>query len=305
MGRARLNRLVLILAAVVGVPTLAVAQSTGEVVEYYHLDALGSVRAVTAQNGSVLRGHDFKPSGEEVNVTFPNPDRKLFTGHERDNGTGFDYFGARYYRAGVGRFTTIDPVTTIEENLVDPQRWNRYAYARNNPLNYVDPDGRDAIYVNFPSFPITLPGTHTQLPLGHAAVIAVDEKTGATQYYEYGRYGGDFGKVERRWVPDLVMGKDGQPTAESLDKLKQYVSAKLGKETPADFTYYDDADSKRVIAFAVQRMNDDKRDPYSWKPWAMNTCKTFAADAVEAGRPAPWWKRWLGLKRDEEKKDQQ
>ncbi len=53
------------------------------------------------------------------------------------------YFGARYYRANLGRFTTVDPVTTIEENLVDPQRWNRYAYARNNPLKYVDPDGRD------------------------------------------------------------------------------------------------------------------------------------------------------------------
>jgi hypothetical protein len=34
-------------------------------------------------------------------------------------------------------------VYTWQENLVDPQRWNRYAYVRNNPLRYVDPDGRD------------------------------------------------------------------------------------------------------------------------------------------------------------------
>ena len=52
------------------------------------------------------------------------------------------YFGARYYRADLGRFTTIDPVYTWQENLEDPQRWNRYAYARNNPLKHVDPDGR-------------------------------------------------------------------------------------------------------------------------------------------------------------------
>ena len=52
------------------------------------------------------------------------------------------YFGARYYRANIGRFTTVDPLYTWQENLVDPQRWNRYAYARNNPLRYVDPDGR-------------------------------------------------------------------------------------------------------------------------------------------------------------------
>jgi RHS repeat-associated protein len=53
------------------------------------------------------------------------------------------YFGARYYGSRIGRFTTTDPVYTWSENLVDPQRWNRYAYARNNPLRYVDPDGRE------------------------------------------------------------------------------------------------------------------------------------------------------------------
>ncbi len=52
------------------------------------------------------------------------------------------YFGARYLRADLGRFTTIDPVYTWTENLVDPQRWNRYSYVRNNPLRWVDPDGR-------------------------------------------------------------------------------------------------------------------------------------------------------------------
>lgn len=51
------------------------------------------------------------------------------------------YFGARYYRPDIGRFTTVDPVYNWSENLVDPQRWNRYAYARNNPLAYVDPSG--------------------------------------------------------------------------------------------------------------------------------------------------------------------
>jgi RHS repeat-associated protein len=57
------------------------------------------------------------------------------------------YFGARYYRADVGRFTTVDPAQTISENLVDPQRWNRYAYARNNPLKYTDPDGKNPVLV--------------------------------------------------------------------------------------------------------------------------------------------------------------
>jgi RHS repeat-associated protein len=52
------------------------------------------------------------------------------------------YFGARYYRADLGRFTTVDPVMGVSASLVDPQRWNRYAYAKNNPIKYVDIDGR-------------------------------------------------------------------------------------------------------------------------------------------------------------------
>jgi len=58
------------------------------------------------------------------------------------------YFGARYYGSKIGRFTTTDPVQTIKANLVDPQRWNRYAYVRNNPLRYVDPDGRATLPAN-------------------------------------------------------------------------------------------------------------------------------------------------------------
>ncbi len=75
------------------------------------------------------------PTSQEI-VTSVVPNRGVDLPNARS------YFGARYYRADIGRFTTIDPVYTWQENLVDPQRWNRYAYARNNPLKYVDPDGR-------------------------------------------------------------------------------------------------------------------------------------------------------------------
>jgi RHS repeat-associated protein len=62
------------------------------------------------------------------------------SGKERDGESGLDYFLARYYSGAQGRFTSPDP-----ENAGafpdDPQSWNAYAYARNNPLKYTDPMG--------------------------------------------------------------------------------------------------------------------------------------------------------------------
>jgi RHS repeat-associated protein len=134
--------------AIATLVTLLPAAVSAQVVEYYHLDLIGNVRAVTSQTGAHVERHDYLPFGEEWNVQ-PGTQPKRFTGKERDAETGFDYFGARYYGQKIGRFTTIDPVYTWRENLEDPQRWNRYAYVRNNPLRYVDPDGRElaiAIY---------------------------------------------------------------------------------------------------------------------------------------------------------------
>ena len=128
-------------------PAAVAAQTPGTRVEYYHLDALGSVRAVTDASGQVVRRHDFAPFGEEVAPTHPNPERKLFTGQERDAETALDYFGARYYRSDIGRFTTVDPELNVKEALVDPQRWNRYAYVTNNPLKFTDPDGKNPLLI--------------------------------------------------------------------------------------------------------------------------------------------------------------
>jgi RHS repeat-associated protein len=123
--------------------TLLPAAASAQVVEYYHLDVIGNVRAVTGQASptQVLEWHDYLPFGEEWNPQ-PGTQPKRFTGKERDAETGLDYFGARYYGSKIGRFTTVDPVYTWKENLEDPQRWNRYAYGRDNPLRFIDPDGR-------------------------------------------------------------------------------------------------------------------------------------------------------------------
>jgi uncharacterized protein RhaS with RHS repeats len=166
---------------------------------------------------------------------------------------------------------------------------NTYAYVTNNPLMYIDPFGLDGINIHYDSYPVTVPGTDSSLPLGHAGVVAVNPETGATRYYEYGRYDSDFGNVERRKIPDVVIGSDGLPTESSLQKLYDYLSKHYGKNSPITAEYYPDADYQSIIDFAERLMNDPNREPYSWYPWDSNHCKDFANDAISGARPKSAW----------------
>jgi RHS repeat-associated protein len=67
--------------------------------------------------------------------------RQKFIAKERDSESGLDYFGARYYSNGLGRFTSSDP-SNVSISRANPQSWNRYSYALNNPLRYLDRNGK-------------------------------------------------------------------------------------------------------------------------------------------------------------------
>lgn len=59
------------------------------------------------------------------------------TGHERDKETSLDYRLARYYDSEIGRFLAVDP---MKEKHLDH---SPYSYCANNPILFLDPDGRD------------------------------------------------------------------------------------------------------------------------------------------------------------------
>ncbi len=57
------------------------------------------------------------------------------------------------YDPVLARFISPDPIIP---DLCDPQMLNRYAYARNNPLKYTDPNGHT---IKDPQNEVTLPDT--------------------------------------------------------------------------------------------------------------------------------------------------
>jgi len=98
-------------------------------VYYIHSDNLGSTSAITNEAGKVVEEQINLPFGE----TLEGSERYGFTGKELDSDLNLQYFGARYYNPATGTFLTTDPAL---------HGFSPYPYADNNPMRYVDPDGR-------------------------------------------------------------------------------------------------------------------------------------------------------------------
>ncbi|MEZ5308160.1 MAG: RHS repeat-associated core domain-containing protein [Pyrinomonadaceae bacterium] len=130
--------------------------------KYVATDMLGSVRAVTNQNGEIVSRRDFLPFGKELpNSSTPGHSNSLrtsaagygadnirqkFTGYQKDEETGLDFAEARMYENRHGRFTAVDPLLASGLST-NPQSFNRFAYVLSNPINYADNDGMKPVYM--------------------------------------------------------------------------------------------------------------------------------------------------------------
>ena len=110
---------------------------------FIHADWLGSERARTTAAGAAYETCTSLPFGDWLTCTGGDPSPMHFTAKERDSESGLDNFGARYDSSSMGRFMSPDAFYK-DSHVGDPQSWNEYAYARNNPLRYVDPTGENA-----------------------------------------------------------------------------------------------------------------------------------------------------------------
>jgi RHS repeat-associated protein len=119
---------------------------------HFHLnDPLGTRRMQTSYQGQPEEECQSWPYGDQLYcyqdsnapATADDATPLHYTGKERDTESGNDYFGARYYGSSMGRFLSPDAFYH-DSHVADPQSWNEYAYARNNPLRFTDPSGKNA-----------------------------------------------------------------------------------------------------------------------------------------------------------------
>ena len=115
-------------------------KSAPEAVFYYHTDHLGSATLVTDDAADVVQQIAYLPYGEDwvdirSNGYFGSAYK--FNGKEKDDETGYSYYGARYYTDRLSIWLSVDPLADKYPHL------SPYAYCANNPVMYVDPTGME------------------------------------------------------------------------------------------------------------------------------------------------------------------
>jgi len=115
-------------------------------IHYYFSDPLESASVITDASGNVQEQYFYYPYGGMMSSSGSDPNHYKFTGKERDSESGLDYFGARHYSSGLGRFMVPDwaarPTSVPYADFGDPQSLNLYGYVRNEPIARADADGR-------------------------------------------------------------------------------------------------------------------------------------------------------------------
>ena len=272
-----------------------VAMTVSDVRELDVLNNDGS----TQTEANVLFAASYYPFGSQMpGRTFsPGEYRYGFNGKEHDDdvsGTsGVDYnFGDREYDARLGRWFSIDPSQGEYPNE------SPYCFAFNSPISFKDDDGRDGVLIVFPDYKVdpeikvTIFGKAFKMPkvpLGHAGVLLIDNKTGTTKYYEFGRYptkDGTKGRVRKITVSNVILGTDGKPTRESLNKVLGEISQKAGHGGRIRGAYVASDKYKEMNNYAQEKYKesnpgskeyDKDRQPYEL---TSNNCGTFAADVI-------------------------
>ena len=104
-------------------------------IKYLIGDHLGSSNLVIGASGIWISREEYYPYGETSFGSFAKK-RYRFTGKERDEESGLNYYGARYYTPWLCRWISCDP-NAIREIP------NLFVYCKNSPIVYIDPNGAE------------------------------------------------------------------------------------------------------------------------------------------------------------------
>ena len=124
---------------------------------FYGYDGGGSVRQLTNATGGVTDTYEYDAFGNALQTSGSTPNNYLYRGEQYDSDLGLYYLRARYYDPATGRFMSRDPNTPrpFSSNGIptDPKYLHNYLYANGDPVNLIDPRGRNALIETIVTFP--------------------------------------------------------------------------------------------------------------------------------------------------------
>jgi RHS repeat-associated protein len=188
--------------------------STTPVTSYYGSDAHGNVTFLTNAGGVVTDSYDYDAWGILVGRTGSTTNTRLYAGEEFDPDLGLINLRARRYSPSTGRFFTLDPLdlatsagprnrnwdraissvinphlrSTLEiafpdRSLLDNRisnaiNWNHFLYANSDPVNRIDPTGRNEILEEYALYlAITLAWTNVAIHLIQHQTASVNDES--------------------------------------------------------------------------------------------------------------------------------
>lgn len=229
---------------------------------YYDQDHLGNIRQVREANGSkgdVIQTMNYYPFGAE----FCDGGTKNYTQKHKYNGKEFDNmhglnsydYGARQYNPVTARWDRVDPLAE-KYYSVSP-----YNYCNNNPVNSVDPDGRDVCVLTAPK------GAGN---LGHMAIlIQRPNKDGVKQWFLYSKNGtsenkGFSGHSDK---DDIKKGVKGNNSEIGFNTVEEFLQSdkNLNNDGTVEYTegYLLSCDSDKDIKAeqgAIEYLGKDKEN---------------------------------------------
>jgi RHS repeat-associated protein len=230
-------------------------------------DWLGTKRFVADATGKMVESCTGFPFGDGLDCAGAgDPNGLHFTGKERDSESGNDYFGARYYGSSLGRWMSPDSLNLTDDRILSPANTlNKYVYGGNNPLKYIDPDGKDiTVFYESPSG-LTSPG--------HIMFVAANQQTGDAAAMSFGpvhdsEYGFTLlGSPVNSTNSFGLTGANGQPM--TADDLRQSYSSLTIQTSPEE--------AQQVIEFI--RNLSDSANPYELYK---TNCTTVCREALKA-----------------------
>jgi len=120
-----------------------ISQSSEGRTQFYLCDSMGrNVSALVSFSGKVLNSYEYGAFGGSLSEEEDVSNVYKYCGEQFDEETGLIFLRNRYYDPEIGRFISKDP---RPGSLDRPATLNPYCYVENNPVNFIDPLGFEAV----------------------------------------------------------------------------------------------------------------------------------------------------------------